>query len=53
MTNQHGDFIWYELMPTDLAPSAAFYGPQEIPGGDFVVNGLDPQGAMFALIGAK
>ena len=29
------------------------YGPQEIPGGDFVVNGLDPQGAMFALIGAK
>lgn len=26
-------------------------GPMEIPGGDFVLNGIDPQGAMFALIG--
>ncbi len=28
-------------------------GPQEIPGGEFVINGADPQGAMFALVGAK
>lgn len=27
--------------------------PQEIPGGEFVIQGLDPQGAMFALIGKK
>ena len=28
-------------------------GPQEIPGGEFIVNGIDPQGAIFALVGAK
>ncbi len=28
-------------------------GPQELPGGDFIINGIDPQGAMFALIGAR
>lgn len=28
-------------------------GPQEIPGGDYIINGMDPQGAFFALIGKK
>jgi hypothetical protein len=28
-------------------------GPHEIPGGDFVLNGVDPQGASFALVGAR
>ena len=28
-------------------------GPDEIPGGDFIIKGLDPQGALFALIGAR
>ena len=28
-------------------------GPQEIPGGEFVVNAVDPQGAQFAAIGAR
>ena len=28
-------------------------GPMEVPGGDWVVNGIDPQGAMFSLVGAK
>ena len=28
-------------------------GPREVPGGDHVVNGIDPQGAMFALVGEK
>ena len=27
--------------------------PTEIPGGDFSMNGIDPQGAHFALIGAR
>ncbi|RDI58807.1 VOC family protein [Microvirga subterranea] len=26
MTNQHGDFIWYELMTTEADAAAAFYG---------------------------
>lgn len=28
-------------------------GPQEIPGGDFTINAVDPQGATFALVGQK
>ena len=28
-------------------------GPMDIPGGEFVLNGLDPQGALFALIGPR
>ena len=28
-------------------------GPMEVPGGDWVVQGQDPQGAMFAVVGAK
>lgn len=27
-------------------------GPQEVPGGDYVILGVDPQGAGFALVGA-
>ncbi len=29
------------------------HGPQEIPGGDFSMNAMDPQGAMFALVGKR
>ena len=29
------------------------HGPQEIPGGDFSMNAVDPQGAMFALVGKR
>jgi uncharacterized protein len=28
-------------------------GPMEVPGGEWVVQGLDPQGAFFALISTK
>ncbi len=28
-------------------------GPMEVPGGAWIINALDPQGAMFALVGAK
>lgn len=26
-------------------------GPMEIPGGEFILNGIDPQGAVFAVVG--
>lgn len=26
MTSQHGEFVWYELMTTDVVAAAAFYG---------------------------
>lgn len=29
------------------------FGPDEIPGGEFVIKALDPQGALFALIGRR
>ena len=29
------------------------HGPEEIPGGDYTLTGIDPQGALFALVGAK
>jgi predicted enzyme related to lactoylglutathione lyase len=28
-------------------------GPMEVPGGDWIINGIDPQGAPFSLVGAK
>jgi uncharacterized protein len=28
-------------------------GPMQVPGDDWIVQGIDPQGAMFALVGAK
>jgi uncharacterized protein len=28
-------------------------GPMEVPGGAWIINGLDPQGAMFALVAPK
>ncbi len=30
-----------------------FQGPMEVPGGDWVINGLDPQGIAFNLVGAR
>ena len=29
------------------------HGPQPVPGDDWIINGIDPQGAAFALVGAK
>lgn len=29
------------------------FGPVEVPGGDWVINAVDPQGAMFGLFGPK
>ena len=29
------------------------HGPDEIPGGEFIIQGIDPQGAMFALVGTR
>ncbi len=28
-------------------------GPMQVPGDDWIIQGVDPQGAMFALVGAK
>jgi predicted enzyme related to lactoylglutathione lyase len=28
-------------------------GPMEVPGGEWIINGMDPQGAPFSLVGTK
>lgn len=35
------------------AGGQVIHGPMEVPGGGWIVNGLDTEGAMFALTGAK
>jgi predicted enzyme related to lactoylglutathione lyase len=35
------------------AGGSVINGPMEVPGGSWVVQALDPQGAMFALVSAK
>ena len=37
----------------EAAGGQVLQGPHEIPGGDFSMNGLDPQGAAFGLVGAR
>ena len=31
----------------------AVHGPMEVPGGSWIIQALDPQGAMFALVGTR
>ena len=59
MANPLGSFIWYELMTIDLDRSIEaikagggqiLNGPMEVPGGDRITNGIDPQGAPFSLV---
>jgi uncharacterized protein len=28
-------------------------GPMQVPGGGWIINGQDPQGAMFSLVSSK
>jgi uncharacterized protein len=35
------------------AGGKVIHGPMEVPGGGWIVNGLDPEGAMFALTGTR
>ena len=37
----------------ETSGATIMHGPQEVPGGDFIIVGSDPQGAMFALIGKR
>ncbi|MGV3769638.1 MAG: VOC family protein [Sphingobium phenoxybenzoativorans] len=37
---------------TDNGGSILF-GPSEVPGGGWIINAMDPQGAMFALVGTR
>nr|WP_294848603.1 VOC family protein [uncultured Sphingomonas sp.] len=55
--------LWgYYIGVSDIDAAAAavaenggriLFGPVEIPGGEFSLNGIDPQGAAFGLVGAR
>ena len=62
MSEDHGRFIWYELMTSDADAAAArvkqaggtvVQGPMDVPDGSRVVQATDPQGAYFALVKTK
>lgn len=35
------------------AGGTVLHGPSEVPGGDWIINAIDPQGAPFAIVGQK
>lgn len=57
----HPTWLYYITVPDiDSALAAAnangaahLFGPSEIPGGQYIVQATDPQGAMFALVGPR
>lgn len=64
MTDTQGPapyWLYYFSVPSITAATARIkdhggqilHGPMEVPGGDWVVNGKDPQGVLFALVGPK
>lgn len=51
---------YFRVADIDAAKAAAeesggsiMMGPMEVPGGDWIIQGMDPQGAFFALVGAR
>jgi uncharacterized protein len=41
------------IAKVNAAGGQILFGPQDTPGGDQIILGMDPQGAMFALVGQK
>jgi predicted enzyme related to lactoylglutathione lyase len=37
----------------EAAGGTIMMGPMEVPGGDSIIQGMDPQGAFFALVGPR
>lgn len=51
---------YFRVPDIDAAKSGAeslggqiVHGPSEVPGGDWIISGIDPQGAMFSLVGKR
>jgi len=54
---------WLYYITVDAADAAlarvksaggqVIHGPMQVPGGSWIINGIDPQGAMFALVAPK
>jgi len=51
---------YFRVADIDVAAEATranggqvYHGPMQVPGGDWIINAGDPQGVIFALVGAK
>jgi predicted enzyme related to lactoylglutathione lyase len=62
MSTSHGSFVWHELTVGDIDAAIErakagggqiINGPMQVPGGSWIAQALDPQGAMFAPVSAK
>jgi len=60
MRNRHGAPFWYELMSRDplaarivQAGGNVVNGPMAVPGGGWILNAIDLEGALFALTGTR
>jgi predicted enzyme related to lactoylglutathione lyase len=62
MSTPHGSFVWHELTVDDVDAAIErakagggqiINGPMQVPGGSWIAQALDPQGAMFALAGKR
>lgn len=49
----HVDDIDAALARVQGSGGTVLFGPQEVPGGMWIINAADPQGALFALVGPK
>ncbi len=52
--------FYFRVADIDVAAEAihshggqVFHGPVQVPGGDWVISGMDPQGVAFGLVGAR
>jgi predicted enzyme related to lactoylglutathione lyase len=53
-----GHYFWVESIAAakariEAAGGQVVNGPMEVPGDDWVLQGIDPQGALFSLVGGK
>jgi uncharacterized protein len=57
-SSPHPYWLYYFVIDAGLARVQAnggtlLFGPQEVPGGAWIINAQDPQGGLFALVGMK
>jgi predicted enzyme related to lactoylglutathione lyase len=49
----HVDSIKAAIQRVEAGGGKISNGPMQVPGGGWIINGQDPQGAMFSLVSSK
>jgi hypothetical protein len=47
------DSIKAAIQRVESGGGKVIHGPMQVPGGSWIINGQDPQGAMFSLVSAQ